>query len=144
MFQKILLLLVGLSFLLSACKNNRQTQRVQDETVVTATDSIRTAKIELKESSHDFGKLEAGEIVTHTFYFKNTGTKNLVIRNVETSCGCTVPKYDKKPIPPGKEGKIEVEFNSSGRIGKQYKVIHIFANVPEKEVSLKITANIKN
>jgi hypothetical protein len=63
---------------------------------------------------------------------------------VEASCGCTTPKYDKKPIPPGGEGKIEVEFNSSGRYGKQYKVINIFANVPEKVIELKIIANIKN
>ena len=77
-------------------------------------------------------------------HFKNTGTKSLVIHNVEASCGCTTPKYDKKPIPPGGEGKIEVEFNSSGRYGKQYKVINIFANVPEKVIELKIIANIKN
>ena len=117
-------------------------QEVNNPTSVN--DSNAIAKIEFPQKSFNFGDLQEGEIVTHTFRFKNTGTKSLVILNVEASCGCTTPKYDKKPIPPGGEGKIEVEFNSSGRYGKQYKVINIFANVPEKVIELKIIANIKN
>ena len=111
---------------------------------ISVNDSNTIAKIEFPQKSFNFGDLQEGEIVTHTFRFKNTGTQSLVILNVEASCGCTTPKYDKKPIPPGGEGKIEVEFNSSGRYGKQYKVINIFANVPEKVIELKIIANIKN
>jgi hypothetical protein len=62
---------------------------------------------------------------------------------VETGCGCTTVNYDQKPISPGKEGKLEIVFNSSGRYGKQYKEIRIFANIPEKQVVLSITANVK-
>ena len=84
-----------------------------------------------------------GETVTHTFYFKNTGTQNLLIKNVETGCGCTTADYDKAPVRPGKEGKIEIAFNSEGRYGKQYKEIRIFANIPEKQVILSFTATVK-
>lgn len=123
-------------------ENKENQPTIQNDTIQNDTNMI--AKFEASETSFNFGDLQAGEIVSHTFYFKNTGKKNLVILNVESSCGCTVPKYDKKPIPPGGEGKIEVEFNSEGRFGKQYKVINIFANVPEKVINLRITANIKN
>lgn len=100
-------------------------------------------RIEWIHSTHDFGDLAEGEMVAHTFTFKNTGPHNLIIQNIETGCGCTVVNYDKAPLQPGKEGKIEITFNSAGRYGKQYKEISIFANIPEKLTTLKFTANVK-
>lgn len=146
MLKRIFYVFSGIVLLLCSCENKAKEKRqnenqTSDQTITN--DSTARAKFEIKDKSFNFGDLAEGEIVTHTFRFKNTGKKNLVIQNIESSCGCTTPKYDKKPIPPGGEGKIEVEFNSSGRYGKQYKVINIFANVPEKVVELKIIANIK-
>ncbi|MCR9011732.1 DUF1573 domain-containing protein [Gabonibacter chumensis] len=138
--------------LICSC-NNKERKQTDENTISNSittlhTDSVQStdtlAKVQIEDPHFNFGEIQKGEIVTHTFKIKNTGTKNLLITHTESSCGCTIPKYDKKPIPPGGEGKIEVEFNSSGRMGKQYKVIHIFANIPEKSFTLKITANIKN
>lgn len=100
-------------------------------------------RIEFSQLTFDFGKMTAGETVMHTFRFKNTGRENLLIRNIETGCGCTTADYTREPVAPGKEGKIEIAFNSSGRFGKQYKEIRIFANIPEKTVTLKFTADIQ-
>ena len=147
MLKRIFYVFSGIVLLLCSCENKAKEKQqnvnpTSDQTITN--DSTTRAKFEIKDKSFNFGDLAEGEIVTHTFHFKNTGKKSLVIQNIESSCGCTTPKYDKKPIPPGGEGKIEVEFNSSGRYGKQYKVINIFANVPEKVIELKIIANIKN
>ena len=101
-------------------------------------------RIEFTQPTFNFGKITAGETVMHTFNFKNTGSENLIIRNIETGCGCTTADYTKEPVAPGKEGKIEIALNSSGRYGKQYKEIRIFANIPEKVITLKFTADIKN
>lgn len=98
---------------------------------------------EWPEKAYNFGDISEGETVAHTFYFKNTGEHPFVIRKVESGCGCTTAKYDLKPVKSGKEGKIEIEFNSSGRYGKQYKEISIFANVPQKKITLNFTANVK-
>ena len=146
MLKRIFYVFSGIVLLLCSCENKAKEKQqnvnpTSDQTITN--DSTTRAKFEIKDKSFNFGDLAEGEIVTHTFHFKNTGKKSLVIQNIESSCGCTTPKYDKKPIPPGGEGKIEDEFNSSGRYGKQYKVINIFANVPEKVVELKIIANIK-
>ena len=146
MLKRIFYVFSGIVLLLCSCENKAKEKQqnvnpTSDQTITN--DSTTRAKFEIKDKSFNFGDLAEGEIVTHTFHFKNTGKKSLVIQNIESSCGCTTPKYDKKPIPPGGEGKIEVEFNSSGRYGRQYKVINIFANVPEKVVELKIIANIK-
>lgn len=107
------------------------------------TETTADTQIEWKQKTWDFGDLSAGEEVTHTFYFKNTGAHNLLIKNIETGCGCTTVSYDKTPIRPGKEGKIEIAFNSAGRYGKQYKEISIFANIPKKQTTLSFTANVK-
>lgn len=100
-------------------------------------------KMEWSKKVWNFGDLTEGEEVSHTFYFKNTGKHQLLIKKIETGCGCTTANYDKAPIAPGKEGKIEIAFNSAGRYGKQYKEIRIFANIPEKQVTLSFTANVK-
>lgn len=100
-------------------------------------------KIEFAKKTFDFGDITEGETVSHTFFFKNTGEHNLIIRKIETGCGCTTVNYSDKPVKPGKEGKLEIAFNSSGRYGKQYKEIRIFANGPQKDITLKFSANVK-
>lgn len=142
MFKSLFYLLLG-GFLICSCapKNKQQSEK---NVSTTTSDTNTFAKFEAFEKLFNFGDLQEGEIVTHTFRFKNSGNKSLIILNVESSCGCATSKYDKKPIPPGEEGKIEIEFNSSGKFGKQYKVINIFANVPEKVIELRVIANIKN
>lgn len=83
------------------------------------------------DSSQNFGKVTDGEKVVITFHFKNTGTKPLIISNVQASCGCTVPSKPEEPIAPGAEGKITAEFNSEGRVGKASKNITVTANTKE-------------
>lgn len=83
---------------------------------------------------YDFGKIEQGEKVQHTFNFENTGTAPLIISNIKTTCGCTTPKWTKDPIPVGEKGTIEVEFNSNGKSNKQTKPITIFSNTGKPTV----------
>ena len=67
------------------------------------------AKIEFKTKKHDFGTLIQGEKAVFAFKYKNTGSSPLIILSTKASCGCTKPKYDKKPLAPGEEGKINVK-----------------------------------
>ena len=60
-------------------------------------------KLIFREYEHNFGKVAEGEKVSYVFTFDNKGTADLVITSATTTCGCTVPKYDTKPIPPGKQ-----------------------------------------
>ncbi|MDE5420257.1 DUF1573 domain-containing protein [Labilibaculum sp. DW002] len=99
-------------------------------------------KFEFTKEIHKFGKISQGEIVVHDFFFKNVGEKDLIITNIETSCGCAVAKWKKEPIKMGEESSISIEFNSKGRYGKQYKVITIFCNTLSGNKELKITAEV--
>ena len=54
--------------------------------------------LEFDKLTHDFGNVKPETPNTTTFRVKNTGTKPLIIENVEASCGCTTPKKPEKPI----------------------------------------------
>ena len=116
----------------------------QKDTVNTITEKNEgQAKIEFEKKIHDFGRISEGEIVSYTFLYENTGTSNLIITDVKTSCGCTTPGWDNEPVMPGGKGKIEISFDSSGRTGNQYKEITVFTNSPIKDSeTLTITAEI--
>jgi hypothetical protein len=109
-----------------------------------ATKTTGTGKSELifREYQHEFGKVSEGDKLSYTFIFDNKGTSDLIISSATTSCGCTVPKYSTKPIPPGATGNLEVVFDTSGRNGMQTKIITVKSNAPTPVVLLKITAEI--
>ena len=99
-------------------------------------------EIIFNDYEHDFGKVAEGEKVAYVFAFENRGTADLVVTSAITSCGCTVPKYDTKPIPPGGRGNLEVIFDTSGRSGIQTKTISVRSNASVPVVLLKITAEV--
>lgn len=99
-------------------------------------------KFEFTEESHDFGKINEGDVVEHTFKFKNTGNAPLVIQNATASCGCTVPSYPKEPVAPGEEGEILVKFNSQNKPGVQNKTVSLTANTEPSVTRLYIKSNV--
>jgi len=118
-----------------------QTRNNSGQNANSAADTAK-AVIAFNEYEHNFGKVKEGEKVSYTFSFENNGAGNLVILSALTTCGCTVPKYDKKPIAPGKGGKLEVRFDTSGRDGMQTKTITVNSNATVPMVILKITADV--
>ena len=84
--------------------------------------------IEFGVDRHDFGTITQGESVEHIFTFKNTGKSDLFITSASSTCGCTIPDWPKKPIPPGGTGEIPVIFNSANKSGKITKKVSIVAN----------------
>jgi hypothetical protein len=106
--------------------------------------SAGTPEIVFTEYEHNFGKVRQGSKVSHIFNFTNKGDENLVIESAVTTCGCTVPQYSKKPVAPGKEGTLEVVFDTSGRNGMQTKTITVRTNARTPVVLLKITADVES
>jgi hypothetical protein len=100
------------------------------------------AEIVFREYEHDFGRVEEGEKISWQFVYENKGPGSLVLNTVSTTCGCTVPKYDRKPVPPGGKGSIEVVFDTSGRSGKQTKIISVMSNSIKPVTMLRITAEV--
>lgn len=98
--------------------------------------------LSFNESAYDFGDISQGDKVTHVFKFKNEGSVPLLISNVQTTCGCTVPQWPKTPIAPGTESEIKATFNSAGKMGKQNKVITIHSNASEPVSRVTLKSNV--
>ena len=84
------------------------------------------AEMTFKEDlTFDYGKIVQNSDGTHEFEFKNTGTDPLIITNVKSSCGCTVPTYPKEPVKKGKKAIFSVKYDTK-RIGTFHKTITIY------------------
>lgn len=91
----------------------------------------------------NFGTITEGDVVKHSFHFKNTGTSPLIISNAVASCGCTIPSFPKEPVQPGGEGDIVVQFNSANKKGHQEKNVMIYSNAQEEAMSVGFTVDVK-
>ena len=144
--KKNLFLIFILTFCILSCKNDRSkitTDLVTNHLSAFSENSSRP-KLFVKEEKFSFGNVYAGEIVEHSFLVKNIGDKDLLIGDAKASCGCTVPKWPKKPLLPDEEAYIEVVFNTSGRSGKQNKTITLLTNAVPNTTVLQIQGNIIN
>lgn len=65
------------------------------------------------KETYDFGKIPQGKPVTVEFKFTNTGEAPIIISNVESTCGCTVPKFTSTPVKKGENGVITVTYNAA-------------------------------
>jgi len=93
--------------------------------------------------THDFGDIYQGDKVEHSFKFTNTGSEPLIITNVEVTCGCTVPKgWPRDPVAPGADAEINIQFDSTGKYGKQNKVVKIISNASSGTNQVLFTTNV--
>ena len=111
-------------------------------TAAPVADGVTKAIVEdallLKEAEHDFGKIPQGKPVTYIFNISNTGKTSLKIDNVQASCGCTTPEWDReKDMEPGANSKITVGYNAAAE-GPFTKLITITYNGTQtKQLTIK-------
>ncbi|MFY0712942.1 DUF1573 domain-containing protein [Seonamhaeicola sp. NFXS20] len=131
----------------TSCKENAAKKIDEKNIAVAAKRDAEASKfpvIEFEETEHDFGEIEKGKKVSTVFNYKNTGDAPLVITDIKTSCGCTVPQdWSRKPLAPGESGKFTVTFNGSGA-NKITKTITVTANTEKGKEIVKITAFVKD
>lgn len=98
---------------------------------VEATNAIGP-KIQFATLTYDFGRVKSGEPVKYTYVFTNTGDQLLVLKGVQTTCGCTTAGEWTREVEPGKTGQIPIQFNSSGYNAPVEKHITVTCNVPNQ------------
>ncbi len=108
------------------------------------TDSNQLPKISFDKQTHHFGEIGQNQRVSTAFIITNEGKKNLILRKVKASCGCTATRPDKTLLAPGKSTQIQVTFSSGTKKGKKKKSVTVISNDPtQNDVKLWIEANIK-
>lgn len=80
----------------------------------------------------DYGEVAKGSNGERVFTFTNIGDKPLIIKSVQTSCGCTVADYPKPTeiIAPGKKGQIKVSYDTN-ILNSFSKSISVYSNAVE-------------
>lgn len=156
------LILLGFILTVGACKNNTtQNNNGLQEVHVDAShknseiirmpisaqnsaDTINIARIQIEETIYNFGETKKGNLIKHTFKFKNIGKAPLYIVDVRTTCGCTVPSWSKKVIEPNASEELGVQFNTENASDKQVKKITIVANTYPSETVMTIIGVVKD
>lgn len=100
-------------------------------------------EIKFEQTLHDFGAIWDHKKVEHKFKFTNVGSETLVVTDVRSTCGCTVPELIKKEYEPGESGEITVIFNPENRVNSQRKTINVTTDSRSTpRAALTITANV--
>ncbi len=95
------------------------------------------AEISFDTSIHDFGNWNQFEKCEYKFIYTNTGSAPLIISNVKSGCGCTIPYWTKEPVQPGEKGEITVKYDSK-RVGSFNKSVRVYTNSGNEPVILRI------
>lgn len=95
------------------------------------------------ERVHDFGTIQEKDgIVKTQFKFINTGSRPVVISDVNTSCGCLAPSYTKRAVRKGEEATVDVSFNPDHKSGNFVKQVVVLLNDGNQYARVWIKANI--
>lgn len=142
--------ILGLSALcmvaFTSCKEDA-TAKVKSENVAEAAKRDATAgdfpKIEFDKVEHDFGTIENGTPVETVFKYTNTGNSMLVVSNIKSTCGCTVPSNWTKEVAPGETGEFNVKFNGKGNGNQVSKTVTLTTNTEKGKETVKIKAFVE-
>ncbi len=100
-------------------------------------------QIEFDSTTIDYGTIENESNGERVFSFTNTGNADLIITNVKSSCGCTIPKKPENPIAPGESSEIVVRYDTN-RVGPFRKTITVSTNQENDPIiALKIKGTVR-
>ncbi len=99
------------------------------------------AKFQFEKDEINYGSIEKGSDGVREFNFTNVGDQDLIITDVKSSCGCTVPEKPTEAIAPGESSSIKVKYDTN-RVGKIRKTITVYSNADEPIKALKIKGEV--
>ncbi|GAA0748990.1 DUF1573 domain-containing protein [Gaetbulibacter jejuensis] len=106
-----------------------------------AQETAKAGQLTFETEEIDYGTIAQHADGERTFKFTNTGEAPIVISNVKTSCGCTVPEYSRTPILPGETSEITVKY-ATNRLGVFKKTITVMSNADQPTKVLKIKGEV--
>jgi hypothetical protein len=95
-----------------------------------------------EKTVHDYGQLEYAADGSYEFILTNTGDAPLIVTNVRSTCGCTVPEWPRQPIEPGATEKIAVRYDTR-RTGPFTKSITVSTNTEIADTRLTIKGEVQ-
>jgi hypothetical protein len=140
-----LIFLITPLLFLNSCKD-KAVDKINKENVQMATErdsQIVFPSISFDKTLHDFGDITNGTPVETIFSYTNSGRSPLVVTDIKSTCGCTVPQgWSKSPLMPGESSQFSVKFNGKGS-NKVSKTITLTTNTENGREQVRITAFVK-
>jgi len=130
--KKYLLFVMVLTISVLSCGQNKKNDKKSEQ----------KPEMIFNETDYNFGVLDFKGNGTYEFIFKNTGKVPLIIKRVDSSCGCTTPEWSKTPVKPKGKGKIVVKYDTK-RIGSFIKSIKVYSNAENSPVELIVRGEVK-
>jgi len=121
--------------------NQPQIKKILNELKISLENNRVSKGLKLNRRVHDFGKVPI-KTSTHTFFeITNTLNKPVIITDIQSDCGCTVPTIPSKNIGPGQTVRLTVRFQENKTFGYKNKRVTITASTGQK-LALQIKAYV--
>ncbi len=145
------LLIAALAVPAAAQEAGAHSHEAETQEAGTPTETTPSAggKIELTPAEWDFGVKWYGEEAAAEVVMKNVGTGPLTIKNVRSSCGCTVAKptegtWNGKVLAPGATEVIKLSYNTKKAARKVSQTITIESDdSTSPRYALKVSGEVK-
>ena len=144
--KKLFLLFTSLALVsFTSCKENAS-EKINQENVTKAAErdaqTIVYPSVTFDKVAHDFGEIQNGTPVETVFTYTNSGQSPLVVTDIKSTCGCTVPQgWSREPLAPGASSQFTVKFNGKGA-NKVSKTITLTKNTESGREQVRISAFI--
>jgi hypothetical protein len=90
----------------------------------------------------DLGTVKSHQTYEIKFKYTNRLSVPLIIKDIKTTCGCTVPQWDKEPLMENESSELTVSFTPE-EAGYNSKTIMVYHNQSESPVKLFFKANVE-
>ncbi len=107
-----------------------------------ATAASAQGRMAFDVQEHEMGRLTEAEPSAFTFRFVNEGDAPLMLAEVESNCGCTIPAYTSDAVAPGGSGEVAVRYETAGRPGPFESAVRVTTDAGQA-VTLRISGVVQ-
>lgn len=100
------------------------------------------AALSWDQTTEEFGTIGQNKPVTAEFVLTNNSDEAIIITDVKSACGCTVPAYQKEPLAPGANTTIKATYNAK-KIGNFQKTIKVYTSASDKAIPLTLKGKVE-
>lgn len=125
--------------------NSKSIKEIKIENIVKENNRKDRAVLKIIDKKKDFGTISKVKTDRKSISFdiENTGTKPLIIYNVDVACGCLSVDIPKEPILSGEKSIIKVHIDIRKVEGQFNKVVYIKSNAINDLELIRIKGFVK-
>jgi hypothetical protein len=99
--------------------------------------------IEIEPSEHDFGPARQDQKLVFDFVVRNTGTEDLTLLRIATSCGCAAALPAERVVAPGGSTTLQVTLETRKYKGVLERSISVASNDRKRVTTVRVKAFVE-